>query len=224
MRTKLISFMLGLSLAVPALAQPNVKPNSLEATGCMKLRECTEKIFRVKDIKQLKQHFSIHWDLSVEQEQEITALLDRLYASDVDVYLADHEYFVIGNRGLYYTDVNKMFLNEFYMYSVDTFLNVLRHEGWHAAQDCMAGTIDNSFIAVIHNENVIPQEYKLMANVRYGLLQPQSIPWEQEAIWAGSQQYMTADALNACAAGSMWMEYEPTPMTREWLVKNNYIK
>ena len=64
---------------------------------------------------------------------------------------------MIGNRGLYYTDVNKMFLNEFHMYSVDTFLNVLRHEGWHAAQDCMAGTIDNSFIAVIHNENVIPQ-------------------------------------------------------------------
>jgi hypothetical protein len=30
-------------------------------------------------------------------------------------------------------------------------------------------------------------------------------------------------ALDACAAGSMWEVYEPTPMTREWLEENNYI-
>ena len=39
---------------------------------------------------------------------------------------------------------------------------------------------------------------------------------------------MTQDALNACATGRMWEIYDPTPMTREWLVKmgisNGYIK
>ena len=31
-------------------------------------------------------------------------------------------------------------------------MSVMRHEGWHAAQDCIAGTIDNNFIAIIKPE------------------------------------------------------------------------
>ena len=34
---------------------------------------------------------------------------------------------------------------------------------------------------------------------------------------------MTMDALASCARGTMWTDYEPTPMTREWLMKNGYI-
>jgi hypothetical protein len=30
-------------------------------------------------------------------------------------------------------------------------------------------------------------------------------------------------ALQSCAAGTMWSDYDPTPMTREWLVKEGYI-
>ena len=101
---------------------------------------------------------------------------------------------------------------------------VLRHEGWHAAQDCMAGTIDNTFIAVIHNPDVVPERWKLSAQARYGLFQSNAIPWEQEAIWAGHTPFMTADALNACASGAMWTEYDPTPKTREWLTNQGYIK
>ena len=40
---------------------------------------------------------------------------------------------------------------------------------------------------------------------------------------AGKEEGMTAQALDACAAGKMWEVYEPTPMTREWLEENNYI-
>jgi len=29
--------------------------------------------------------------------------------------------------------------------------------------------------------------------------------------------------LESCARGSMWTDYDPTPMTREWLEKNGYI-
>ena len=53
------------------------------------------------------------------------------------------------------------FLNAGYVYNAEVFMKVFRHEGWHAAQDCMAGTIDNSMIAVIHNDEIIPQPYKL---------------------------------------------------------------
>ena len=46
----------------------------------------------------------------------------------------------------------------------------------------------------------------------------------EEATWAGKTEGMTLKALESCAAGTMWIDYEPTPMTREWLVKNGYIK
>jgi hypothetical protein len=37
-------------------------------------------------------------------------------------------------------------------------MSVMRHEGWHAAQDCMAGTIDNSLIAIIKPEDECPDD------------------------------------------------------------------
>ena len=42
--------------------------------------------------------------------------------------------------------------------------------------------------------------------------------------WAGRTEGMTQNALDACAMGKMWEEYDPTPMTKEWLIENNYIK
>jgi len=51
----------------------------------------------------------------------------------------------------------------------------------------------------------------------------ESRPWEAEASWAGRTEGMTAKALEACAAETMWSVYDPTPLTREWLVNNGYI-
>jgi len=100
-------------------------------------------------------------------------------------------------------------------------MSVMRHEGWHAAQDCMAGTIDNSFIAIIMPEDTVPMIWRELAERTY----PKSaLPWEAEASWAGRTESMTANALNACAAGEMWNEYEPTPLTRKFLVEKGYIR
>ena len=101
-------------------------------------------------------------------------------------------------------------------------MSVMRHEGWHAAQDCMAGTIDNSLIAIIHHEDDVPAMWQEMARRAY-VLQPSAIPWEKEATWAGKTEGMTLKALQSCAAGTMWSDYDPTPMTREWLEENNFI-
>ena len=35
---------------------------------------------------------------------------------------------------------------------------------------------------------------------------------------------MTQKALNSCARGQMWNEYNPTPLTKKWLEENGYIK
>ena len=57
--------------------------------------------------------------------------------------------FILNTRGLYYVKGNDMFFNEKYISSPNMLIKVLRHEGWHTAQDCMAGTLDNTFTAII---------------------------------------------------------------------------
>ena len=101
-------------------------------------------------------------------------------------------------------------------------MSVMRHEGWHAAQDCMAGTIDNSLIAIILPEESVPQMWQEMARRTYAF-QPGAIPWEKEATWAGRTQGMTANALAACSTGAMWNVYKPTPLTKKYLVEQGYM-
>ena len=104
-----------------------------------------------------------------------------------------------------------------------TLMSVMRHEGWHAAQDCMAGTINNSMIAIILDEEKVPQIWQDIATKTYAAT-PSAIPWEKEAFWAGKTENMTMNALKACANGNMWEVYTPTPMTGEWLQENGYMK
>ena len=188
----------------------------------MKLRECTDGVYRIKSGDDVKDLF-LPADYAAN-EVEIEAVLIRLNKIGVEVYIAEGKNFPKNHRGTYYTDKNSFFLNLDYVKDIAVFMKVLRHEGWHAAQDCMAGSIDNSHIAVIHLPETVPQRWQVDADIRYGLFSPNAIPWEAEAIWAGNTQMMTADALGACVAGEMWREYDPTPKTKEWLTNNGYIK
>ena len=147
----------------------------------------------------------------------LTLSSDHLMRS-AKVFLADIRYFPVGHRGVYHTVGNNFFLNVAHMHRPNVVMAVMRHEGWHAAQDCMAGTIDNNFIAIIKNEEEVPKMYQAIVKSAY-MSQPEAIPWEKEAYWAGHTEGMTQAALESCAAGTMWTDYEPTPMTREWLVE-----
>ena len=211
---------------LPVLAQPEAPAHSLAAMGCMKLGECTEGVTEVKSLADLKAVFGDDWLDKYSEfdfEEEIEAIFKSFAEVNVKVYVATDNNFPVTHRGAYYTDVNKMFLNTRWVDDPIVFMKVFRHEGWHAAQDCMAGSIDNTYIAVIHNEEIIPREWVLSAEIRYGMLQPKAIPWEQEAIWAGNVPDMTADALQSCTTGAMWNDYEPTPLTREWLELNGHL-
>ena len=106
------------------------------------------------------------------------------------------------------------------MDSTNYLMQVMRHEGWHAAQDCMAGSIKNSLIAIIKPEDEVPMIWRVMAERTYP---EHAVPWEAEAGWAGRTEKMTMEALQACAAGNMWEVYEPTPLTRKYLVEEGYI-
>jgi hypothetical protein len=192
--------------------------NSNDSLGCMMLRECTDNVRRITSIKDIQDSYP-NSDYSAVAI-EFNEMLDSLDKIGVMVFLGDQKYFPIGNRGVYHTVSNNFFLNDAFMGRQSTLMSVVRHEGWHAAQDCMAGTIDNSMIAIILREDDVPSIWREIAEKTY----PKSVvPWEAEASWAGRTENMTADALAACATGKMWEIYEPTPLTREYLVKEGYI-
>jgi len=193
---------------------------TMDAMGCMLLRECTKDVQRVKSISTIADaHPDSDFDIIADEFSRMLTALDRV---GVKVFLADERYFPVAHRGVYHTVSNNFFLNKTYMRNPGTLMAVMRHEGWHAAQDCMAGTIENSMIAIIKPEEEVPEIWAEMARRAY-VLMPNAIPWEKEATWAGKTEGMTMKALQSCAAGTMWKDYEPTPLTREWLVENGYI-
>ena len=197
----------------------DVEPFSMGAMGCMLLQECTEGVDKVVSMLDIASEYPDTNYMPVTQE--FNYMVTILSDIGVNVYLADEKWFPVGHRGVYHTVGNNFFLNRAFMGRTSTLMSVMRHEGWHAAQDCMAGTIDNSLIAIIMPEDEVPMIWRVLAERTY----PKSaLPWEAEASWAGRTESMTANALNACAAGEMWNEYEPTPLTRKFLVEKGYIR
>jgi len=194
--------------------------NSMDAMGCMLLRECTDDVDEVFSMLDVSHNYP-NVEEFTSNTTEFNMMLVALNQIGVKVFLADQRYFPVMHRGVYHTVSNNFYLNKRYMDDPAALMMVMRHEGWHAAQDCMAGTIDNSLIAIIKPEDEVPMLWRVMVERTY----PKSVvPWEAEAQWAGRTKNMTMEALQACARGTMWVDYEPTPKTREWLELNGYIK
>ena len=208
--------------SAPVMSQPEVEPYSQAAMGCMKLGECTEGVYRLRTTEQLKEMFPSQSFTMVDDEADM--LLKALDRAGIRVYIAEGFNFPRSHRGSYYTDTNTFYLNANHMWDQYVFLRVLRHEAWHAAQDCMAGNLENTYLAVIHNDEDVPEQYRQSARIRYTGDWARAVPWEQEAIWAGYVPDMSLDAINVCADGDgMWNVYEPTPKTREWLESQGYL-
>ena len=210
----------GLALAAPVMAEPTKGYYTMDAMGCMLLRECTKDVEEVHSLLDISSNYK-----NIEEftpvAQEFNNMLMSLKQIGVKVFLADERYFPKMHRGVYHTVSNNFFLNKKYMDDPATLMMVMRHEGWHAAQDCMAGTIKNSMIAIIMPEEDVPMLWRVMVERTYPA---SAVPWEAEAQWAGRTEEMTMKALQSCAAGTMWIDYEPTPLTKKWLKENNYIK
>ena len=221
MRNVLLATLLSLSLPV-AKAEPTKGYFTYDAMGCMLLQECTEDVKRVRNTDQVQEIFpNQNFDVVREEFNSISESFDKL---GINVYIASPRYFPVGHRGVYHTVSNNFYLNEAYVSRPHVFMAVVRHDGWHAAQDCMAGTLDNSLLAIIYPEDKVPEMWQNMAERTY-FQNPAAIPWEKEAFCAGHTADLTAYALKVCASDTpMWEHYSPTPLTKKWLIENNFIK
>ena len=224
MKNYVIGLLTALSLGTAHVAFANEDKitkgyNSMDSMGCMLLGECTDGVTKVYSMLDISSQYP-----NTEEFTGVTGefhnMLHSLNQVGVNVFLADEKYFPAGHRGVYHTVSNNFFLNKDYMGQPGTLMMVMRHEGWHAAQDCMAGTIDNSLIAIIMPEDEVPMIWRVMAERTYP---KSSLPWEAEAGWAGRTENMTMNALAACAGGNMWEVYEPTPLTRQYLQDAGYL-
>ena len=223
MKKFIMGMLAAASLTAPAFADDSKITkgyHTMDAMGCMLLRECTNGVDKVENITTIATEYPDRNFSNVADE--FNTMLTALEQVGVNVFLADAKYFPIGHRGVYHTVSNNFFLNRAFMHRSNVLMSVMRHEGWHAAQDCMAGTIKNSMIAIIMPEEDVPMIWQEIATETYRDM-PGSIPWEKEATWAGKTEGMTMRALQSCAAGTMWSDYEPTPLTREWLVEEGYL-
>ena len=220
---KLLLGLIGLSLvSIPALAgESKIKKGfyTMDAMGCMLVRECTKDVRRIKSINDIRKEFpNSNFDLVADEFDSMLVSLDKI---GVMVFLGHEKYFPPGHRGVYHTVSNNFYLNDAFVHRPHVIMTVMRHEGWHAAQDCMAGTIKNSLIALIHPEEMVPQIWRDIVEKTY----PKSaVPFESEAKWAGKTEGMTSKALDACTTGKMWEIYEPTPLTEKWLREEGFIK
>ena len=223
MKKLIMGMLAAASLSVPVLADDSKITkgyNTMDSMGCMLLRECTDGVKQVFSLLDVSSEYP-NTDDFYPVSDEFNRMLVALGQVGVNVFLADGKYFPIGHRGVYHTVSNNFFLNRTYMHRPNVLMSVMRHEGWHAAQDCMAGTIENSLIAIIKPEEEVPMIWRVMAERTYP---EHAVPWEAEATWAGKTASMTQEALESCARGTMWTDYEPTPLTRKYLVDEGYIE
>jgi hypothetical protein len=207
-------------LATPVLAEGKIKKGfyTMDSLGCMLTRECTKDVRRIQSINDIRKEFpDSNFDLVADEFDSMLVSLDKV---GVMVFLGHEKYFPPGHRGVYHTVSNNFYLNDAFMHRPHVLMTVMRHEGWHAAQDCMAGTIKNTLIALIHPEEMVPPIWRDIVKKTY----PKSaVPFESEAKWAGKTEGMTAKALEACANGPMWEVYKPTPLTEKWLREEGFI-
>ena len=221
MKKIIASLLASAALTTPVFADPlkDSEYFTMHSMGCMLLQECIDEVEEITSILDVSSQYS-NTDSFYSVATEFNNMLSSLNMIGVKVFLADQKYFPVSHRGVYHTVGNNFFLNKAFMGRPNVLMSVMRHEGWHAAQDCMAGTIDNSLIAIIKPEDEVPMLWRDMVESAYP---ENSWPWEKEATWAGKTEGMTSDALAACANGNMWEVYEPTPLTRKYLVKEGYI-
>ena len=215
----LAGLMFGMAHGVAVNAEPTKGYFTMDAMGCMLLKECTKDVEKITSSDDLRAAFpDSDWGYVADEFDKIMRSFAKI---GVDVHLADQKYFPVGHRGVYHTVSNHFYLNRAYVHRPHVLMSVVRHEGWHAAQDCMAGSIKNNMIAIIRNEEDVPGIWKEMVKRTYP---PHAQPWEAEATWAGKTENMTQEALDSCARGTMWTDYEPTPLTRKWLKEEGFIK
>ena len=168
-----------------------------DTLNCMASRRCRDGVKSINDISDIANSYpNSNFDIVADEFNGMLATLDRI---GIKVFLGDEKYFPEVYRGVYSTSRNTFYLNKGYMDTPKSLIRTMRHEGWHAAQDCKAG-INNMRLELIVSEYLVPKSYRNLVEEIYHD-EPDQIPFESEAYFAAYRKDLTQLALDVCALG-----------------------
>ena len=168
-----------------------------DTLNCMASRRCRDGVKSINDISDIASSYpDSNFDIVADEFNRMLATLKRI---GIKVFLGDEKYFPKIYRGVYSTSRNTFYLNKGYMDTPKSLIRTMRHEGWHAAQDCKAG-IDNMRLELIVSEHLVPKSYRNLVEEIYHD-EPDQIPFESEAYFAAYRKDLTQLALDVCALG-----------------------
>ena len=166
-----------------------------DTLNCMASRRCRDGVKSINDISDIASSYpDSNFDIVADEFNRMLATLKRI---GIKVFLGDEKYFPEVYRGVYSTSRNTFYLNKGYMDTPKSLIRTMRHEGWHAAQDCKAG-IDNMRLELIVSEHLVPKSYRNLVEEIYHD-EPDQIPFESEAYFAAYRKDLTQLALDVCA-------------------------
>ena len=166
-----------------------------DTLNCMASRRCRDGVKSINDISDIASSYpDSNFDIVADEFNRMLATLKRI---GIKVFLGDEKYFPKVYRGVYNTTRNTFYLNKGYMDTPKSLIRTMRHEGWHAAQDCKAG-INNNRLKLLLSEYLVPEYYhNLVEEIYYD--EPDQIPFESEAYFAAYRKDLTQLALDVCA-------------------------
>ena len=166
-----------------------------DTLNCMASQRCKDGIKSINDISDISSSYpDSDFDIVADEFNRMLVTLKRI---GIKVFLGDEKYFPEVYRGVYSTSRNTFYLNKGYMDTPKSLIRTMRHEGWHAAQDCKAG-IDNMGLELIVSEHLVPKSYRNLVEEIYHD-EPDQIPFESEAYFAAYRKDLTQLALDVCA-------------------------
>ena len=168
-----------------------------DTLNCMASQRCKDGIKSINDISDISSSYpDSDFDIVADEFNRMLTTLKRI---GIKVFLGDEKYFPEVYRGVYSTSRNTFYLNKGYMNTPESLIRTMRHEGWHAAQDCKAG-INNMRLELIVSEYLVPKSYRNLVEEIYHD-EPDQIPFESEAYFAAYRKDLTQLALDVCALG-----------------------
>ena len=135
---KLLLGILSAAALFPApVLSDHYTPYTVSALGCMKLGDCKDGVYKVSKADDLETFGDLY--LTQAERAEAEGLVEVLEDLNVDVYIAESQYFPTSMVAVYYTDINTIFLNGERTNIPTTILQSLRHEGWHGVSHSEKG-------------------------------------------------------------------------------------
>jgi hypothetical protein len=183
---------LSLSNCAPAPITPPVGAtinDDRDRRACVMHLECEKGIEPIDSWRDLGNDFR-PWSVEL---RKTFSLMNKL---GIKPHIADKKYFDENTRGSYNYVSNKFFINKRYLNSPKIVLYTIRHEGWHAVQDCMGGTLYNPKYKLALDKDIeIPDWIVEDAKNNYD---KKEVPYEVEAIYASTSSRRTIEGLKSC--------------------------